>query len=361
MTELEYQISFTTPAFLGDAGQQAQWRTPPFKALMRQWWRVVKVRELKYSDSDLRIAEGQLFGMAADDAGDSRQSRVRLRLKRWETGSLGNERWPRAEIKDVDAGQGRSIPADVYIGYGPVLAASRRDNRPNPTVGRRAIDPERQTNKLRIAFASDTSERQIAEVRQAVMLANWFGGVGSRSRNGWGSVVFSGDALSRMPKSLDELTPYVRPIQECLELDWPHAIGEDANGPLIWTGKPLKNWREAVLALAQARRAVRAAAKACGRGRDISANQLVAYPVTQSGNRVWGERERMAGSLRLKVVQNGHGLVPVAVHLPCAVPEILRKRLSPQDQQWVADNQSEVWRTVHRALGQHMTRFGGAK
>ncbi len=33
-----YQLRFQTPAFLGNAQQQAQWRTPPIKALLRQWW-----------------------------------------------------------------------------------------------------------------------------------------------------------------------------------------------------------------------------------------------------------------------------------------------------------------------------------
>lgn len=41
MQELTYKVTFTTPAFLGNAEQSAQWRTPPFKALLRQWWRVV--------------------------------------------------------------------------------------------------------------------------------------------------------------------------------------------------------------------------------------------------------------------------------------------------------------------------------
>jgi hypothetical protein len=31
MKKLEYTVSFTTPAFLGNAEQQTQWRTPPFK------------------------------------------------------------------------------------------------------------------------------------------------------------------------------------------------------------------------------------------------------------------------------------------------------------------------------------------
>ena len=31
MKKLEYTVSFTTPAFLGNAEQNGQWRTPPFK------------------------------------------------------------------------------------------------------------------------------------------------------------------------------------------------------------------------------------------------------------------------------------------------------------------------------------------
>lgn len=42
-----YQLSFTTPAFLGNAGQDAQWHTPPFKALLRQWWRVAWAADQK--------------------------------------------------------------------------------------------------------------------------------------------------------------------------------------------------------------------------------------------------------------------------------------------------------------------------
>jgi CRISPR-associated protein Cmr1 len=361
MKKLEYQVSFTTPAFLGNAEQQAQWRTPPFKALIRQWWRVVKAQEVDYSVDVLRQTEGQLFGVAADGSGESRQSRVRLRLKGWAAGTLSNEKWPRAEIGNVDVGQGRSIPADVYIGYGPVLAASRKDGRPNPTLGRRAIDPAGGDNELRIGFARDTTGKQVAEIHDAITLANWFGGIGSRCRNGWGSVLFSGESLSRLPQSPSELQRYVRPLDRCLDLDWPHAIGEDKNGPLVWTGKPVRNWRDAVLALANARRAIRGAAKAFGRGQDISANQLIAYPVTQSGNRAWGDKERIAGSLRLKVLATDKGLLPLAVHLPCTVPAELMDKLSSEDQRWLVENQVKIWRAVHAILDERMTRFGGAK
>ena len=170
-------------------------------------------------------------------------------------------------------------------------------------------------------------------------------------------MTLTGDAITRMPTA-HELAPYLRALDRCFELDWPHAIGADRDGPLVWTGRAVKNWREAVLALAQARLGVRAIAKKFGRGQDISANQLIAYPVTKSGNNAWGNAERIASPLRLKVVKTPDGLTPLLVHLPSAVPGPLLKKLSPSDQQWVRDHQVEVWRAVHADLDQRMHRLG---
>ncbi|OYV75217.1 MAG: hypothetical protein B7Z66_13795 [Chromatiales bacterium 21-64-14] len=36
MKPLKYTVRFVTPAFLGNAEQTGQWRTPPFKALRRR-------------------------------------------------------------------------------------------------------------------------------------------------------------------------------------------------------------------------------------------------------------------------------------------------------------------------------------
>ena len=40
MQTMKYEAHFLTSVFLGNAEQSGQWRTPPFKALLRQWWRV---------------------------------------------------------------------------------------------------------------------------------------------------------------------------------------------------------------------------------------------------------------------------------------------------------------------------------
>ena len=73
-----YTVSFVTPAFLGDAEQNGAWRTPPFKALLRQWWRVAAAKDHDYNYAKLREAEGRLFGNAWLDIVKSSMQRAAL-------------------------------------------------------------------------------------------------------------------------------------------------------------------------------------------------------------------------------------------------------------------------------------------
>lgn len=59
MNKNQWHIGFATPAFLGNAGQQAQWRTPPIKALLRQWWRVLEWNRKQHNLESLRRQEGE--------------------------------------------------------------------------------------------------------------------------------------------------------------------------------------------------------------------------------------------------------------------------------------------------------------
>ena len=40
MIKKTYRLQLASPAFLGDADQKGTWRTPPLKALIREWWRI---------------------------------------------------------------------------------------------------------------------------------------------------------------------------------------------------------------------------------------------------------------------------------------------------------------------------------
>ena len=89
MQKMKSRIRFLTPAFLGNAEQSGQWRTPQFKALLRQWRRVVRAARHRFPEdfAAMRRDEGRLFGTAWIE-GDFRMSAVRMRLSKWATGSL---------------------------------------------------------------------------------------------------------------------------------------------------------------------------------------------------------------------------------------------------------------------------------
>lgn len=357
MKKLEYQVSFATPAFLGNARQAAQWRTPPFKALIRHWWRIVKAPEVGYDHAKLRCLEGDLFGNAWLE-GDFRKSAVRIRLSTWESGKLQSADWPGGAIEKVVTtldGKG-SVRADLYLGYGPVLAPSRREGR-NGIEIRGAVKPS-ATASFRLAFPSSYT----AEITQTLNLIRLFGALGSRARNGWGSVVLT-DVDDRQSWALDisrEIQRVARPLEQCLEQDWPHAVGADTNGTLVWRTSPCKDWRQVMGRLANVRVAVRRIAKQreFQGPRDIAGIHLLGYPAGGKWQLpAWhgrGQDEaegRLASQLRFKVIMDSDSsCYGVVAHLPCRLPDELAKRLDPPDRHWLSENELRVWRAVHRGL-----------
>lgn len=119
MKTLRYHLRFQTQAFLGNANQQAQWRTPPIKALLRQWWRIgiAQDKDIHFHVDRLREREHDLFGVAADE-GASHQSQIRLRLSRWNEGKLKD--WPcHGTVKQPEVTA--PVGSDVYLGFGPLV------------------------------------------------------------------------------------------------------------------------------------------------------------------------------------------------------------------------------------------------
>jgi len=67
----EYECEVVTPLFLGGADpQKAELRAPPIKAAMRFWWRAMHPKDIK----NLRDNEAMLFGDAGDEYGKSNLS-----------------------------------------------------------------------------------------------------------------------------------------------------------------------------------------------------------------------------------------------------------------------------------------------
>lgn len=353
MQRTEWQLGFTTPAFLGNAEQRAQWRTPPIKALLRQWWRVLAWSGGQYTIDSLRREEGLWFGVAADDGGESRQSKVRLRLEgAWEDGKL--TQWPAGEgkVKHPEVGQaGQDVGAELYLGYGPLNyergAGTSLNTVRGTTTKRSAIEPEKQSATLKIAAPDDFP------LGDLMQLLAWFGTLGSRSRNGWGSLIVK-DLLP--PTAAHPLLARIsRPLADCLQHDWPHAIGRDGKGLLIWKAAPKPNWRDAMKEMARVKIAFRTQPFLSLEGvRDgtLADRHVLAYPVTHHSVTAWGKDGRLANQLRFKVLKEGNQFIGTAFHLPCALS-------LPQGP--TASRQAEVWRAVHAVLDREMTRLGGAQ
>ena len=340
MKQLEYSVRFNTPAFLGNAEQQAQWRTPPFKALIRQWWRVVRGST---DVARLREEEGRLFGAANDEGGGSQKSQVRLRLDSWGGGSLRGAWGNDLRVRHEEVGpNGMDIGSHLYLGYGPL------EYRQGTALKKNAAIQAGESNTLRLAWP--VNEPSIAD---ALQLIHWFGTLGGRSRNGWGSLELKHDSItSVIPAQAGIqnghlLRRMALPLSECLRHDWPHALGQSADGRLLlWQStQTFTTWREAMQALARVKIGFRRQF-ALGAPGPFEQRHLLAYPVTHHTVNAWGNQTRLANQLRFKVAMNAEGkLVAHIFHLPCALPRELAHALgrnAPTIQQ-----QAAIWQTVH--------------
>jgi CRISPR-associated protein Cmr1 len=326
MKSLLYEIRFTNPAFLGDAEQSGRWRTPPFKAQLRQWWRIAyaAAKNFNVNPEQMRREEGLLFGNAWLE-GEFCKSEVRLRLSNWNRGSLNKTKWPAdAGVihPEVTSRDGKPVPvgSSLYLGYGPLTY----DTKAHATglKGNAAIQAD-EVAQLSVAFPAAPDDGptsgNAARIERALWLMDRYGAMGGRSRNGWGS--YSLRRADGGGEAADELP--LRRWQDCLDRDWPHAIGRDERGPLIWQTPPFDDWQSMMKRLAEIKIGLRTQFSFAP-GKDAPSPEprhWLAYPVTHHSVRPWGNNARLPNTLRFKVRPTaGSKLVGVIFHVPCMAP-----------------------------------------
>lgn len=345
-----YTIRFNTPAFLGNADQDGQWRTPPIKALLRQWWRVAFAADQTgaVDMGAMRAAEGHLFGVAADRDGDSRKSEVRIRLNRWDKGRLtawagmDSDRVTHPEVKSRD-GRPAPVGAQLYLGYGALIFAQGQTS----LKAKAAIQADEDA-ALSLAFPSGAEGSRLDT---ALSLMHRYGTLGGRSRNGWGSFSLTPIDASTPALKADLDVRLTSHWQDALGLDWPHAIGTDAGSdgkqvrPLIWQTEALADWKAVMRRLAEIKIGLRTQFIFP----DVKpphpqplARHWLAYPITKHATLAWDRNARLPNSLRFKVRADADGkLRGVIFHVPCLPP--------PQFKPNLAAIQT-VWRQVHAHL-----------
>ena len=342
MKTLEYKLIFNTPAFLGNAQQDGQWRTPPIKAQLRQWWRLAYAggrHQERGLVEAMRQDEGRLFGVAADGCdGASRKSLLRLRLDRWDLGAMG--RWePLQKVSHPETPF--PVGADLYLGYGPVTLPRGTNT---PQLKARAAIQFGESALLSLAYPDGDD----AHLQRALGLMHRYGTLGGRSRNGWGAyeLLPQGEENRNWATSLPkELT---RDWRDCLNLDWPHALGRDDQGPLIWTTPPLPlpEWKSVMVSLAKLKIGLRTQFQFTAGQNALApeARHWLSYPVTNHSVQAWGGNARLPNSLRFKVRREANDqLRGVIFHVPCLPPPTFRPNLHRTAIE-------SVWQRVHAYL-----------
>jgi len=184
MTKLIATFRIVTPMFLGGANpsEQAELRVPSIKGALRFWWRALMWGKVA-GIADLRSREADLFGSSDSNVG---QSKVLLSiktttppvlLKREEI--LGKHGLKSSQQNDV-VGEGAR-----YLGYGLMEAFDGK-----ASVGGRLMRPCLAAPcefHLHLRVKACASDAQKCEIQQALKLLGLCGGLGSRSRRGFGS------------------------------------------------------------------------------------------------------------------------------------------------------------------------------
>lgn len=166
----EYDCEIVTPMFLGGADpSKAELRVPPIKAAMRFWWRAL------FGDgniSDMMRKESEIFGST------DQKSKIQIKIE-------SNNITP--VLKDLPSGtklmvtsKQKTFPISIieYLAFGLFDPKQRQGK-----YLRQHIEPQVHF-KISITYAKNMAE----EVNNTLKAMFSLGGIGSRARNGFGSI-----------------------------------------------------------------------------------------------------------------------------------------------------------------------------
>lgn len=175
----EFDVEVITPLFAGGAdGVRAELRGPAFKGMMRFWWRAL----FGSSDIDgMKEREDEIFGSTEG------KSSLQISIKEDENITSVLKNISKGTMVPVKSSKGTfSISILEYLAYGLYDYEKGKGN----VFKREHIEPGTKF-KLSLSFPK-SHELQIMD---CLKLLNQYGGFGSKSRNGFGTVKLTGHGL----------------------------------------------------------------------------------------------------------------------------------------------------------------------
>jgi CRISPR-associated protein Cmr1 len=223
MHRTRYTLETITPLFLrGPDGETPELRTPSFKGMLRYWWRALHPQPV----DQLRQRESQRFGSAGDQDGGRSPVRLRIPHQRLSTGHYKPVPRPSKGFRNEGFDPGQTF--DLIV-----------------TVGHRAQD-----------FAEEID----ATIRLMILL----GGLGNRSRRGFGSLRLVAvdsaphdtpeDPLEGVETQLRRLSFSYNREGRTIHYDGRHSAQDGPGYPWVQrveTGQFQNGWQDAVQSIAE--------------------------------------------------------------------------------------------------------------
>ena len=209
-TKIEATYKVVTPMFCGDAsGSGAELRLSSFKGVLRFWWRALAWPRLAGDLGKIKQAEDSLFGSAGGG-----QSRLVMRLDApRELGKVKAKEILKVPGTNRVVGEGAR-----YLGYGVMhaFASSRSRVEAGELIKSCIREPFEFTVRMRFR-PSSKHERELESLQDALIALGMLGGMGAKSRKGYGSLVLrslkvSGQEEWTPPQNMSELGSRIREI-----------------------------------------------------------------------------------------------------------------------------------------------------
>jgi len=213
-TSIEATYRIVTPMFCSGADQtSAELRVPSFKGALRFWWRAAEWGRFYQSANSnderalasMRAEEATLFGSS-----NTGQSRLMLSLK-WsppDDSELVRE-WPRS----------RQPSGSSYLGFGITESGNRGNPNHKPHRTGLPCGPEFH---MRCRIHPGATSADVASIERALRLLGLVGGLGSRSRRGFGSIAIT--TLNGNDCSCSSAADYESQLRQTLQ---PSARSDD--------------------------------------------------------------------------------------------------------------------------------------
>ena len=174
----DFTIEVVTPAFLGGSDTNAELRSASFKGLLRYWWRVLYGAKYGYN---ILKKESEIFGSSTGEKKNQiGKSNVQVTVC-FVKENIGCIDKLNGKKKPVTS-KGKTIEINVleYLAFG----VSQYDKlKHRNIISRTALKPGTQFN-LKLIINKNYS----TEVLQAFLFLCKYGGIGSKNRNGFGSL-----------------------------------------------------------------------------------------------------------------------------------------------------------------------------